>query len=55
MQPDLAAYIETHNRNRPHCGRAMADAVPGVHEGEPEAQEPEEVHQEGGDDRRLKR
>ena len=56
MQEDLDAYIETYNRNRPHRGRGMEGRPPyqGVHEGDPEAQDPEEVNQEGGEDRSLK-
>ena len=57
MQADLDAYIETYNRSRPHRGRGMEGRtpVPGVQEGDPEAQDPEEVNQKGGEDRSLKR
>ncbi len=28
MQADLDAYIETYNRNHPHCGRGMEGRTP---------------------------
>ena len=53
----LDAYLETYNRNRPHCGRGMEGrtAVPGLQEGDPKAQEPEGVNGKGSEDRSLKR
>ncbi|WP_419167133.1 hypothetical protein [Candidatus Palauibacter sp.] len=57
LQEDLDAYIETYNRDRPHRSRGMegANALPGLQERDPEAQEQEEVNQKGGEDRSLKR
>ena len=57
MQEDLDAYMENYNRNRPHRGRGMEGLPPlsGLQEGDPEAQDPEEVNQKGGEDRSLKR
>ena len=54
---DLDAYLETYNRNRPHRSRSMESRNPvsGLQEGDPEAPEPEEVNQEGREDRSLKR
>ena len=57
MQEDLDAYIETYkpqpSLRRPRPGGA--DAVSGLQEGDPQTQDPEEVNQEGGEDRSLKR
>ncbi len=57
IQKDLDAYIETYNRNRPHRGPRLggANAVSGLHERDPRAQEPEEVSEKGDADRSLKR
>lgn len=56
MQTDLDTYLETYNRNRPHRGRGMEGRTPYqvFKKGDPEAQEPEEVNQKGGEDGSLK-